>query len=121
MTFLRLTPDPCEVRTARRFVTEACHDANVSEAVCDTAVLLTSEVVTNAFTHGRSEARLSIDVICGVVHVEVGDDNTRHPFQESDDNDALDGRGMRLVDVMARSWGVRDAPIGKVVWFDLLT
>ena len=120
MSLLRLAPDPCEVRTARRFVQDACDEARVSIDVRDTAVLLTSEVVTNAFTHGRSEARLSIDVSCGVVHVEVGDDNTRHPFQESDDRDALDGRGMQLVEALSRSWGVRDEPIGKIVWFDLL-
>ena len=119
VTLLRLPPDPREVRTARRFVQHACEAAHVSDEVCDAAVLLTSEVVTNAFTHGRSEARLSIDVACGVVHVEVGDDNSRHPFEETDDRDALDGRGMRLVEAMARSWGVRDEAIGKIVWFDL--
>jgi hypothetical protein len=51
----------------------------VPPTVCDTAVLLTSEVVTNAFLHGRSNARLRVHTSAGRVRVEVGDDNMRPP------------------------------------------
>ncbi len=36
-----------------------------------------------------------------------------------DDPAALDGRGLRLLDLLSSRWGVRPDPPGKVVWFEL--
>lgn len=119
MARLVLDPDPAAVRRARRFVADQCDAAHVPEDPRDTAVLLTSELVTNAFTHGRSEARLEVRVQDGVVRIEVGDDNSRHPQEQQQDQDALDGRGLAILDMLCQAWGVRDEVIGKVVWFDL--
>jgi len=119
MDSLSLEPDPAAVRDARRFVRDHCVAAQNSPDLCDDAVLLASEVVTNAFTHGRSEARLGVDAHPGRIHVEVSDDNSRHPQMQDDDGDALDGRGLRILDRVARRWGVRDDAFGKTVWFDL--
>ena len=119
MLTLSLEPEPTAARTARRFVRDCCVAAHSPDDLCDDAVLLASEVVTNAFTHGRSEARLGVDARPGRVHVEVSDDNSRHPQVQTDDRDALDGRGMRILDRLARRWGVRDDAFGKTVWFDL--
>ncbi len=98
---LPLAPDPAAVRLARRFVAAACTGARTCEAVRDTAVLLASEVVTNAFTDGRSEARLTVTAVPGLVRVEVADDNSRHPQPVEQDADALDGRGMNIVELLA--------------------
>lgn len=119
MARLVLDPDPAAVRLARRFVAEQCARDRVSEDVRDTAVLLTSELVTNAFTHGRSEARLEVRLDGRVLRIEVGDDNSRHPQEQDQDADALDGRGLAILDVLCQAWGVRDEAMGKVVWFDL--
>lgn len=116
---LTLAPDPAAVRVARRFVATTCTAASTGEAVADTAVLLASEVVTNAFTHGRSEARLAVTAVPGFVRVEVADDNSRHPRPVEPDADVLDGRGMSIVDLLSERWGVRDDPYGKTVWFEL--
>lgn len=87
----------------------------------DTAVLLTSETVTNAFTHGRSEARLVVTAHPDRVIVEVADDNSRHPrpAEPDADADALDGRGISILTMLAAGWGVRDDPYGKTVWFEV--
>ena len=82
-------------------------------------MLLTSEVVTNAFTHGRSEARVSVRATAALVRVEVGDDNSRHPQPQAADADALDGRGVTILQTLAARWGVRDDPYGKTVWFEV--
>lgn len=118
---LVLACDPATVRQARAFVLARCRAGSVAQDTCDTAVLLTSELVTNAILHGRSEARLAIVATPGLVHVEVGDDNSRHPVPVEADGAALDGRGIAIVDMLAAAWGVRDDPYGKVVWFDVLT
>lgn len=116
---LTLEPDPAAVHAARAFVTRECGSAGLSDDACHTAALLTSEAVTNAFTHGRSEARIVVLPESGGVRVEVGDDNSRHPQPQEQDSDALDGRGLAILDLLAARWGVRDTDIGKVVWFEV--
>jgi len=114
-----LSPDASAVRQARHFVAARCRAAGLDADMCDTIVLLTSETVTNAVIHGRSEARLALTTSDSVVHIEVGDDNSRAPRLEDADADALDGRGLRILDMAASRWGVTPMPIGKVVWFEL--
>jgi anti-sigma regulatory factor (Ser/Thr protein kinase) len=91
----------------------------VPEDVLDDAALLTSELVSNAVLHGRSEVRLVVERRRRRLRVSVHDENSRHPSRVPDDPNALDGRGMALVAGIAASWGVRDEAIGKAVWFEL--
>ncbi len=116
---LVLAPDPQAVRQARSFVRQRCHASGLVGDTCDTAVLLTSETVANAFTHGRSEARLAVTADPDRVLVEVADDNSRHPQAAEPDAEALDGRGISILAMLATSWGVRDDPYGKTVWFEV--
>jgi anti-sigma regulatory factor (Ser/Thr protein kinase) len=113
-------PDPASVRLARAFVAEHCRSAGLCDDARDAAVLLTSEVVTNAFIHGRSEARLSVIPGHDAARVEVSDDNSRHPQMQDRDDEALDGRGLQILDLAADAWGVRAGDYGKVVWFDVV-
>ena len=117
---LRLPPALSSVHTARRYVADACVRGGLSPDRTNDALLLTSELVTNAVLHGRSE--VSLEVVLGVVlRVSVVDENSRHPTSVSEDPDALDGRGLALVDALAARWGVQDLAMGKAVWFELAT
>jgi anti-sigma regulatory factor (Ser/Thr protein kinase) len=116
---LVVDPDVADVSDARQFVREHCHALGFDADACDTAVLLTSETVTNAVTHGRSEARIRVTATPGLMLVEVADGNSRHPQRQPQDPDALDGRGMSIIDLLAARWGVRDDPYGKTVWFEV--
>ena len=116
-----LAPQAAAVRQARSLVKETCTAAGTDQLTCDAAVLLTSETVTNAFVHGRSEARLEVTALPGSVYVEVGDDNSRHPTNQPRDEDALDGRGLEIIRMLAARWGVRDETFGKIVWFEVRT
>jgi anti-sigma regulatory factor (Ser/Thr protein kinase) len=104
---------------ARRIVAEACTRANITADSRDSALLCTSELVTNAIVHGRSDVRLNVLVDAARLRIEVGDDNSRQPALQPVDDGALDGRGLFIVDLLASRWGVRDDAIGKVVWFEL--
>lgn len=114
-----LPADPRSVREARRLTQRCCLRAGLDEDTTDTAVLLTSELVTNAIVHGRSDARLKVAASHRHVHVEVGDDNDRVPVVQTHDDEALSGRGISLLAVVASRWGITHADIGKVVWFTL--
>ena len=122
MTGVTLPCDPTAPGLARRVVARAAREAGVRGEVADSARLITSELVTNAVVHGRSEVRLVCvpDAVRRALHVEVGDDNSRHPRIEPVDDGALDGRGLFIVDLLATRWGVRDTVDGKLVWFDLV-
>jgi anti-sigma regulatory factor (Ser/Thr protein kinase) len=87
----------------------------------DRAVLLASELVTNAVIHARTELRLRVELRGELLHLAVRDGN---PWQlrpaTIPDPEAEGGRGLWLVDQLARAWGVNRHPDGgKVVWCTL--
>ena len=108
------------MRQARAFVHEhCCPTAEIPGQPdcldpCDTLMLF-----TNAFLHGRSLTRLHVMATPTSARIEVSDDNSRHPVISPADHNALDGRGMALVALLATRWGVRDETVGKTVWFEL--
>ena len=116
---LDLEQHPAAVGRARRFVHDQCHAAGVNDDTSDTAVLLTSEIVTNAFLHGRSGARVTLVTTDDRLRVEVVDDNCRLPQRAEPDREALNGRGLAIVDTLAADWGSTKRGEGKVVWFEL--
>ncbi|WP_432574173.1 ATP-binding protein [Kineococcus sp. SYSU DK005] len=116
-----LAPEPTSSRTARHLVADWCIAEGLVGDVVDTLLLLTAEVVTNAVLHGRSDVRLCLGRHGSRVRVGVGDENTRLPVRRESDPDALDGRGMALVEALADSHGVDAQPFGKVVWFEVAT
>ncbi|MGQ7298115.1 ATP-binding protein [Quadrisphaera sp. KR29] len=119
MTETVLPCGPEAAGQARRLVAQACTAAQLPPDACDSALLCTSELVTNAIVHGRSDVRLWVRTDPGWIRIEVGDDNSRHPHLQPADDGALDGRGLFIVDLLTTRWGVRDDSIGKVVWFEL--
>ena len=116
-----LAPDPTSSRAARHLVADWCIEQGIIGDVVDTLLLLTAELVTNAVLHGRSEVVLSLGRSGSRVRVGVGDENTRLPQRGELDPDALTGRGMTLVEALADRHGVEVSPLGKTVWFDVLT
>ena len=53
----------------------------------------------------------------GDVRVEVEDQSPEWPVVQAVDGDALNGRGLVLVDHLSTGWGVMAAGAGKIVWF----
>jgi len=82
----------------------------------DTAVLLISELVTNAVLHGTGEIRLMIDVGNGDARFTVCDEGSGTPIVRPEPGPD-GGWGLRLVGQLAVRWGVRE---GRTqVWFEL--
>jgi anti-sigma regulatory factor (Ser/Thr protein kinase) len=89
----------------------------------DLALLLTSEVVTNALRYGNGDGIcLTVRQTPHVVRVEVQDANPAAPeLFRNLDGTAERGRGLHIVDSLATRWGhiSSDDPAGKTVWFEL--
>ncbi len=108
------------VSEARSFVAKAIGADNPA---ADVAILLTSEIVTNAVVHSDSRCAggtvaLVVSEISGGLRIEVTDNGSdlSTPVVKGDAY-ASDGHGLYLVQALADQWGyVRDAT-GTTVWF----
>ena len=115
---LELEARPQSASQARRAVVSLLGRSEL-ESLVDITVLLTSELVTNAILHARTNVVVTIAVDPPTVRVEVSDDAEQYPEMRPPDEEATSGRGMVLVDALATAWGVRPANGGKCVWFEL--
>jgi anti-sigma regulatory factor (Ser/Thr protein kinase) len=119
---LDLPPTTDSVPLARRFVRARLVDGAADGSVdLDTATLLVSEVVTNAILHARTTVTLTVEVAGEVVRITVRDGSPIQPRIHSFAATSATGRGLRLLDRLAKRWGVDADPAtgGKVVWFEV--
>ncbi|MFJ1894629.1 MULTISPECIES: ATP-binding protein [unclassified Streptomyces] len=89
--------------------------------VTDTALLVLSELLTNAGRHARVSPGREIETrfvrLPDGVRIEVHDASSVRPVGREPALEADDGRGLFLVDALADRWGIadRNGP-GKAVW-----
>ena len=115
----RLSSDPQSARAARRFVRNALAGAG-SEDLEETVTLLVSELVTNAVVHGGGEVEVLVRLVPGSVRVEVMDASATAPVPREAADEDTSGRGLALVESLARRWGIDPVPGGgKTVWFEV--
>lgn len=105
---------------ARRYVTERLTAKRIEP---DDAVLVASELVTNALQHGP-DGRIGVTLGCDdeVVRIEVldGGRGTDAPLARREvPNDRECGRGLLIVDRLAKRWGTCQVECGTLVWADI--
>jgi anti-sigma regulatory factor (Ser/Thr protein kinase) len=115
-----LTAECASPRLARRFVTSTLTGWN-AEHLIDTATLLTSELVTNAVVHADSPIELRVDRQVNVIRFEVQDRSERLPSWRPTGPEDTSGRGLLLLELLSKAWGVDPLVPGKAVWFTLPT
>jgi anti-sigma regulatory factor (Ser/Thr protein kinase) len=116
---VRLIAGPAAAAKARRQVQAAIRawDLPVDP---DVAVLLTSELVTNAIRHEVTGIiMLAITRSCGQLRVDVHDTARALPMLVDAPVDAESGRGLMLVTSLSAEWGFYRTPAGKAVYFTL--
>jgi anti-sigma regulatory factor (Ser/Thr protein kinase) len=109
-----------QIREARTFVRRAL-EAHGGTIRLNDAVLMVSEIVTNALTHGQGAIQVSAGTQGGRIHVEVtntnaGDDTPQ--LMDPADHD-FGGRGLLIVDQLADAWGASRDRGRTTVWFEL--
>ncbi|MGP4004154.1 SpoIIE family protein phosphatase [Streptomyces sp. 8N706] len=88
------------------------------EELTDSVELLVSEVVTNAVRYAGRPITLRL-LRTDVLRCEVGDDVPQLPRLRQARPSDEGGRGLYLVNKLARRWGATRLSTGKVVWFEL--
>ena len=122
-------PEPKAAAAARRFVRDTLQAWAVTSAegrhgLVDDAVLLTSELVTNAVVHAGTAVQVTCRLADGAVEVVVCDGHPGRPVPEVPDPEPIvtectGGRGLLLPAALASAWGVAYGRASKAVWFRL--
>ncbi|WP_327354923.1 ATP-binding protein [Streptomyces sp. NBC_01304] len=120
---------PAGVGLARHEMRDQLRVSGVSDSVIDDAVLILSELLSNACRHGRPlgngatvgdgdvRAAWCVDT-AGRLTVEVTDGGgPTRPVPATPSVTARGGRGLNIISALAQDWGVRDSATGEVtVW-----
>lgn len=113
----RFGATPASPASARQFAVEALGPVHPARA--DEVALVVTELTTNAVVHARSAFSVDISRVGSAVRIAVRDDGEPLPEIHSPGADELSGRGLRIVDALARAWGTTSSHRGKVVWAEL--
>jgi len=109
-------PDTSSVRAARSFVLDTPPARTIGGRDLE---LLVSETASNAILHARSTFTVTVTALPDGIRVEVGDANHHLPIPQPPDPARATGRGLLIIDALARGWGSHATGAGKVVWFEL--
>ncbi|MGC9381139.1 SpoIIE family protein phosphatase [Streptomyces sp. MH13] len=112
-----LEPEDTAPGRARRLARRALARWSM-EDLTDSVELLVSEVVTNAVRYASKPVTLRL-LRTDVLRCEVGDDVPQLPRLRQARATDEGGRGLYLVNRLARRWGATRLSTGKVVWFEL--
>jgi anti-sigma regulatory factor (Ser/Thr protein kinase) len=122
-------PEPKAAAAARRFVRDTLQawvvtGADGGHGLVDDAVLLTSELVTNAVVHAGTPVQVTCRLADGAVEVVVSDGHPGRLVPEASEYEAVPsertgGRGLLMPAALASAWGVAYGRASKAVWFRL--
>lgn len=109
-----VTPAPTRVGYMRRITVVFLGLSNVRGPLAENIVLAVSELVTNAIEHGEGDVALRVRCADNELRIEVTDGNPTAAKLRPAGQEDVSGRGLLLVAVLARDWGVSDD--GKTTW-----
>jgi anti-sigma regulatory factor (Ser/Thr protein kinase)/GAF domain-containing protein len=114
---------PDAVMHARRFTARTLRSWHLAEQsdLADVALLVISELVTNALVHTHGAVRLDLTLTGDRLRIAVSDASPRAPARPVVvDWEATGGRGLLLVEATSGSWGSVPVSGGKQVWSEIV-
>ncbi|MBO4162483.1 ATP-binding protein [Micromonospora sp. MMS20-R2-23] len=116
-----LAPAVGAARRARELVTDGCARWGVPE-LAEPACIAVTELVNNVVAHAATPMTLRLAPAGGTLHVAVRDHSRQQPrYAGLAPLTSAGGRGLLLIDTVARRWGSTLLPDGKVIWCVLHT
>ena len=118
---LELPKDVSSAAKARRFVADQLRAWRLPHLI-DDAVVVISELTTNAVTHAASTCRLTLALTSSTVRIEVRDSGEQVPAPRVAAATDEGGRGLLIISALSAAWGLDVQPSGgKLVWAELPT
>ncbi|MEU1884975.1 ATP-binding protein [Micromonospora rifamycinica] len=116
-----LTPAVGAARRARQLVTDGCDRWGMPE-LTESACIAATELVNNVVAHAGTAMTLRLAPADGALRLAVRDHCPRQPrYAGPAPLTSTGGRGLLLIDTVARRWGSTPLADGKVVWCVLHT
>lgn len=112
---ISLAADRCSPRRAREFVRRTCHEWQC-ESVLDAALLVVSELVTNAVLHAGTGSELRLTKIGGSLLIGVSDAGGGSPDVFDAGTEDEHGRGLVMISALSTAWGVDGDDHRKTIW-----
>ena len=119
---LQLERDVRAPAIARAEIAARCRELELGGSLCQSLILLVSEVVSNAVRHSPADAKAPVELVATfgertirVMVTDAGDGFTPRP---RDPARTHDGYGLYLLEKVATRWGVESRGDTKV-WFEL--
>ena len=97
------TASPEQVPATRRWAESTLAYWGISAEQRDNAVLVVSELATNAALHGGSEMDVRLAYVREELHITVSDSGRKAPLRSLDFDADECGRGLQIVSYLARS------------------
>ncbi|MEU8529266.1 MULTISPECIES: ATP-binding protein [Streptomyces] len=114
------TVGECRDRTAAVLHEWFGRDGGTERAAVDDVLLLVSELVTNAYTHGGAPYELLLDRVGDRLWVQVSDTSPVRPRPHGPHKAGRpSGHGLYLLERLADAWGWVPRGAGKAVWFEI--
>lgn len=111
---------PQAVGHARRFARRTLRSWGVTVDY-DAALLVVSELVTNALVHTDGKVRMDLTLVNNRLRIAIADASPRSPVRPASIGwEATGGRGILLVEALAATWGTLPVSGGKQVWAELV-
>jgi len=127
---LHLAAVPAAVSVSRWFVRQVLRHWKLDDQI-DDAALMMSELVSNAIKATGFQGRqpklweiiahhiiaIQLRVVDGALYIEVWDPSLLNPVKQTVTAEDEGGRGLHLVEALAKDWGIYRPPAGgKIVW-----
>ncbi|MCX4524170.1 MULTISPECIES: SpoIIE family protein phosphatase [unclassified Streptomyces] len=110
---------PNAVLHARRFTARTLRSWGVEEEL-DAALLVVSELVTNAIAHTQGEVGMDLTLSADRLRIAVNDASPRSPVKPVWVSwESTGGRGLLIVDATTTAWGSVPLSGGKQVWAEI--
>jgi anti-sigma regulatory factor (Ser/Thr protein kinase) len=110
-----LEATPVSAAGARAFVSRHLVDHRLTDLV-EPVRLVVSELATNALVHGRTAFVVTLSREDDTVRVTVSDDSAWITARAPDQALPAGGRGLLIVKVVSRDWGIIAGMRSKTVW-----
>ena len=112
---ITLAPEPESAAATRHFVREHLGFHGMNELV-DDITLVASELATNVVLHAGTQFTVRLSAFPDTVILSVGDGSALKPVLINARPGDIAGRGIAIMDMVSRDWGVVAVDLGKSVW-----
>lgn len=116
-----LSGSPRSSGQARNATRQILNEWDVPASAIDDALVVVSELVTNAIRHAGTSSTLEMELSHSRewLRVALRDGSSAPPMPRVADPTAEDGRGMAIMSALSDRWGIEPYDGGKRVWLEI--